>query len=89
MQHVLPALTLVKALEGLQRTIHLVAIMKEGRQIRKRARVTRDIEDRFQLHCEGAAEGRFYQQTFIAEKDHSLFRLGPMGIHLELMAPGR
>ncbi|WP_165455729.1 hypothetical protein [Paracoccus subflavus] len=31
MQHLPRALTLVKALEGLQRTIHLVAIMKEGR----------------------------------------------------------
>lgn len=73
MQHVLPASNLVQALEGLQRTIHLVAMMKEGREVRKRARVTRDIEDRFQLHCEVAAEGSFYQPTFIAEKDQSLF----------------
>lgn len=72
-QHVLPAQNLVHALEGLQRTIHLVAMMKEGREIRRRARVTRDIEDRFQLHCAIAAEGSFFQPTFIAERDQSLF----------------
>ncbi len=71
--HVLPAHNLVQALEGLQRTIHLVAMMKEGREIKTRARVTRDIEDRFQLHCEIPKEGSFYQPTFIAERDETLF----------------
>ena len=73
MQHVLPAFNLVQALDGLQRTIHLVAMMKEGREVWKRARVTRDIEERFELNCEVAAPGSFYQPTFIAEKDQSLF----------------
>lgn len=74
--HVLPANNLVQALEGLQRTIHLVAMMREGREVRTRARVTRDIEDRFQLHCEVPKEGSFYQPTFIAERDQTLFSLG-------------
>ncbi|MCR9237440.1 MAG: hypothetical protein NXI17_12300 [Alphaproteobacteria bacterium] len=73
--HVLPVQNLVQALEGLQRTIHLVAMMKEGRGVRTRARVTRDIEDRFQLHCLVPEEGSYYQPTFIMERDQSL--LGP------------
>jgi len=71
--HVLPAQNLVQALEGLQRTIYLVAMMKEGREVKARARVTRDIEERFQLHCEVPKEGSYYQPTFIAERDQSLF----------------
>lgn len=71
--HVLPVQNLIQALEGLQRTIHLVAMMTEGREVKTRARVTRDIEDRFQLHCQVAKEGSFYQPTFIAERDQSLF----------------
>lgn len=71
--HVLPAQNLVQALEGLQRTIHLVAMMKEGREVKTRARVTRDIEERFQLHCEVPKHGSYYQPTFIAERDQSLF----------------
>lgn len=71
--HVLPVQNLIQALEGLQRTIHLVAMMKEGREVRTRARVTRDIEDRFQLHCKIPSEGSYYQPTFIAEKDQNLF----------------
>lgn len=73
--HVLPVQNLVQALEGLQRTIHLVAMMKEGREVKTRARVTRDIEERFQLHCEVPKNGSYYQPTFIAERDQSLFSL--------------
>ncbi|MFV1594065.1 hypothetical protein VWZ88_16040 [Phaeobacter sp. JH20_36] len=73
--HVLPAHNLVQALEGLQRTIHLVAMMREGREVKTRARVTRDIEDRFQLHCQIPKEGSFYQPTFIAERDQTIFSL--------------
>lgn len=73
--HVLPAQNLVQALEGLQRTIHLVAMMKEGREVKTRARVTRDIEERFQLHCEVPKAGSFYQPTYIAERGESFFSL--------------
>ena len=71
-QHSLPAQNLIAALEGLQRTIHLVAMMSEGREVRSRARVTRDIEERYQLQCAPAKAGSYYQATFIAEKDGSL-----------------
>lgn len=71
--HVLPARNLVEALEGLQRTIHLVAMMREGKEVRTRARVTRDIEDRFQLHCGTAVQGSYFQPTFVAERDQGLF----------------
>lgn len=71
--HVLPAQNLVQALEGLQRTIHLVAMMNAGREVKTRARVTRDIEERFQLHCEVPKEGSYFQPTFIPERGPSLF----------------
>lgn len=74
--HVLPAQNLVQALEGLQRTIYLVAMMNEGREVKTRARVTRDIEERFQLHCEVPKEGGYYQPTFIAERSDSFFSQG-------------
>lgn len=71
--HVLPVQNLIQALEGLQRTIYLVAMMKEGREIKTRARVTREIEDRFQLLCGISKEGSYYQPTFIPERGESLF----------------
>lgn len=70
--HVIPAMNLVQALDGLQRTIHLVAMMRERKEIRRRARITHDIENRFQLHCLAASEGSYYQRTFIAAKDATL-----------------
>ncbi|KPF46164.1 hypothetical protein [Rhizobium sp. AAP43] len=82
--HVIPVQNLIQALEGLQRTIHLVAMMREGREVRTRARVTRDIEERFQLHCEIPEEGSYYQPTFIAEKDQSLFSLDEAAAVAEL-----
>lgn len=78
-QHSLPAQNLISALEGLQRTIHLVAMMREGREVRTRARVTRDIEERFQLQCAPAEPGSYYQPTFIAERDSSLFSPAEVG----------
>lgn len=73
--HVLPAQNLIQALEGLQRTIHLVAMMNEGREVRTRVRVTRDIENRFKLHCQIPKQGSFYQPTFIAEQNQNLSSL--------------
>lgn len=71
--HILPARNLIQALEGLQRTIHLVAMMHEQREIKSRVRVTQDIEDRFQLHCHIAQPGSYYQPTFVADHNPGLF----------------
>lgn len=70
--HVLPAQNLISALEGLQRTIHLVAMMREGREVRSRARVTHDIEEHFQLLCMPTELGSFYQPTFVADPNPGL-----------------
>jgi len=71
-KHVLPAQNLISALEGLQRTVHLVAMMQQGREVRSRARVTRDIEEHFQLLCAPTQVGSFYQPTFIADANPGL-----------------
>ena len=63
--NVVPANVLSQALEGLQRIVHLVAMMRGGREVQSRARVTRDIEQRFQLLCDIPQSGSYYQPTFI------------------------
>ena len=70
--HVLPARNLIQALEGLQRTIHLVAMMREGREVRSRARITHEIEEHFQLHCATPTPGSYYQSTFVADPNPGL-----------------
>lgn len=72
--HDLPAHTLVQALDGLQRTIHLVAMMTEKQEIKTRVRVPRDVEKRYQLHCQVPVPGSYCQPTYIAprESQHSL-----------------
>lgn len=70
--HILPARNLIQALEGLQRTVHLVAMMHEGREIRSRARITHEIEEHFQLHCAVPKSGSYYQPTFVADPSPSL-----------------
>jgi len=70
--HILPARNLIQALEGLQRTVHLVAMMREGREIRSRARITHEIEEHFQLHCAVPQPGSYYQSTFVADPNPGL-----------------
>lgn len=83
--HLLPVQNLIQALDGLQRTIHLVAMMNEGREVKTRARVTRDIEDRFQLHCQVPKEGSYYQPTFIAQRNQGTLDLGETNTVAEII----
>lgn len=62
----LPSANLVKVLEGLQRTIHLVAMMKESHIIRERVQISHDIQERFQLYCQPAVEGSYLLPVFVA-----------------------
>lgn len=49
--HTLPAAALVQALQQFQRVVHLLAMAREGREVRQRARITQEIEQRFRLVC--------------------------------------
>lgn len=57
--HSVPAALLVDALNGVQRSIHLIALSKErpGRPIGSRARIPKEIEDNYQLVCEVPERG--------------------------------
>ena len=64
--HTLPVTDLVRVLEGLQKIIHTVAMMEDGRDIGKRHRVPRDIKNSFQLRCRTAVEGSFHQPVLVS-----------------------
>lgn len=59
--HSVPAALLVDTLNGVQRSIHLIALSKErpGRPIVSRARIPKDIEENYQLVCEVPERGSF------------------------------
>ncbi len=57
--HSLPAAALVNALQQMQRIVHLLAMSKQKRTVRHRARITRDIEKRYQLLCRVPEEGGY------------------------------
>lgn len=71
--HTVPAECLIQALDGLQRTVHLVAMMQSRKEIKTRARVTREIEDNYQLHCNVPKEGSYFQGAFVAARQEILF----------------
>ena len=54
-----PASVLTQTLTGLQRIIHLVAMHQEQREIKARARITQDIEQRFPVMCRLPTQGSY------------------------------
>lgn len=58
---------LTAALNGLEQSAHLVAMMGEGHEIRARARPTQDIRQRFHLHLQTPQEGSYLQPTYFAD----------------------
>lgn len=62
----LPTTNIVQVLDGMQRTIHLVAMMKEGHIIRERVHISHDIRKRYQLHCRHSIEGSNLLSVFVA-----------------------
>lgn len=60
-----PAPVLFKALEGLQRLVHLLAMRREGRELNKRARPSSDIQRRYSLLCLPPREGSYISPMMI------------------------
>jgi hypothetical protein len=54
-----PAAVLIQTLEGAQRAIWLIALAKEQKDIKSRARIPAEIEQRYQLKCEVPQPGSY------------------------------
>ena len=57
--HSIPASLLIQTLEGAQRVIWLLALAEENRDIKLRARIPAEIEQRYQLRCDLAEPGSY------------------------------
>jgi len=57
--HALEAKILADALYGVQRSVYLIAMAREQREIRQRARIPKDIEKIFPIVCLPAEEGSY------------------------------
>lgn len=58
-QPAVPASVLIQTLEGAQRAIWLIALAKEQKDIKSRARIPAEIEQRYQLKCEVPRPGSY------------------------------
>src|ERR1035438_4634747 len=54
-----PASLLIQTLEGAQRVIWLLALAEENRDIKMRARIPSEIEQRYQLRCSVPKAGSY------------------------------
>lgn len=63
--HVISAQTLVRALEGLQRAVHLVAMMHGGQEVKSKHQATPYIKHRFHLHVRPSIPGSYYQELLV------------------------
>jgi hypothetical protein len=60
-----PASVLIQTLEGAQRAIWLIALAKEQKDIKSRARIPSEIEQRYQLKCEVPQPGSYVLPAFV------------------------
>jgi len=81
--HTLPAHALVKALQEFQRVVHLMAMQTEGREIRQRARRTREIERLYSLVCKLPEEGGYAVPVEIGRAGDKLFDAQAVGVVVE------
>lgn len=61
----LPASVLIQTLGGAQRAIWLIALAGEERDIKSRARIPAEIEQRYQLKCEVPQAGSYLLPTYL------------------------
>ena len=76
---VVPASVLIQTLEGAQRAIWLIALSRERREIKSRARIPSDIEQRYQLKCEVPVTGSYVLPTFVESGQPNLLPLSQVG----------
>lgn len=60
-----PASILIQTLESAQRAIWLIAMMKEEKTVRSRARISDEIEQRYQLRCRIPEAGSYDLPTYV------------------------
>lgn len=74
-----PASVLIQTLEGAQRAIWLIALSREHREIKSRARIPADIEQRYQLKCEVPVSGSYLLPAFVESGQPNLLPLSQVG----------
>ncbi len=60
-----PASVLIQTLEGAQRAIWLIALASENKDVKSRARIPAEIEQRYQLKCEVPQTGSYLLPAFV------------------------
>ena len=60
-----PASVLIQTLEGAQRAIWLIALAREQKDIKSRARIPDEIQQRYQLKCEAPQLGSYVLPAFV------------------------
>ncbi len=71
--HEVPALHLIRALEGLQRAACLLALEHEDVEVRARDKVTRDIEETYAIRCSPPARGSVTFDLHLGDPEAHLF----------------
>lgn len=69
----IPAPLLIQVLTGLQRTIHLLAMDIERLEVRKKDRVTGDIERKYAVFCSQSRAGSYQLRVHIGDPTCDLF----------------
>ncbi len=77
-----PASVLIQTLEGAQRAIWLIALAKEQKDIKSRARIPTEIEQRYQLKCEVPQSGSYLLPTFVESVQPQLATIDQVNIVL-------
>lgn len=60
-----PASVLIQTLEGAQRAIWLIALANENKDVKSRARIPAEIEQRYQLKCDVPKSGSYLLPAFV------------------------
>jgi hypothetical protein len=70
--HAVPAAELARALDGIQRIVHLIGMRLEGRTLSRRARPSQEVQRRFVLVCELPQPGSYEQPLRLITRDPQL-----------------
>ena len=73
LSHQVPATVLTQSLAGIQRIVHLIAMHHEQREFKTRARVAKDIEQRFPLMCQVPITGSYELPITLGAPTRGLF----------------
>ena len=71
--NVVSVAVLTQSLQSLQRIVHLLGMRHEGREIRRRARPSDEIEKRYAVLCQLPKEGSYVAPVMIGDASRGLF----------------